>query len=200
MTTEGDDQVMTEPTEPYVGQRIRRIRGQHGLSLRALAENNTISLIERGENSPTVSSLNRLAVALNVQITVFFQQEADQLTMFVKNNQGRRFRGSGIVIESVGNGLLNPQFEALTTTVEPGYGNMDDPVTHHGEELVRCLEGQVEYYVENRRFRMAAGDNLLFEATQPHCFRNTSQAVATILTILQAGVGQHLAQSRLAET
>ena len=196
---------MTGPIEPYVGQRIRRIREQHRLSLRALAEKaglsaNTISLIERGENSPTVSSLNRLAMALEVQITDFFQQEADQLTMFVRNHQGRRFCGNGIVIESVGNGLLIPQFKALSITVEPGYGTMDDPVTHQGEEFVRCLEGQVEYYVENRRFRMDAGDNLLFEATQPHCFRNTSQATATILTILQAGEGQHLAQSRPAET
>jgi transcriptional regulator with XRE-family HTH domain len=196
---------MIEPLEPYVGQRIRRIREQHGLSLRVLAKKaglsaNTISLIERGENSPTVSSLNRLAMALDVQIAAFFQQEVDALTMFVKNNQVRRFRGNGIVIESVGNGLLNPQIEALSITVNPGYGNMDDPVTHDGEEFVRCLEGQVEYYIENRRFLMDVGDSLLFEATQPHCYRNTSQAKTIILTILKAGEGQHLAQLRPMET
>jgi transcriptional regulator with XRE-family HTH domain len=196
---------MIEPLEPYVGQRIRRIREHHGLSLRVLAKKaglsaNTISLIERGENSPTVSSLNRLAMALDVQITTFFQQEVDALTMFVKNNQGRRFRGNGIVIESVGNGLLNPQIEALSITVNPGCGNMDDPVTHDGEEFVRCLEGQVEYYIENRRFLMDVGDSLLFEATQPHCYRNTSQAKTIILTILKAGEGQHLAQLRSMET
>jgi transcriptional regulator with XRE-family HTH domain len=196
---------MTEPIEPYIGQRIRTIREHQGLSLRALAEKaglsaNTISLIERGENSPTVSSLNRLANALDVHITAFFQYEDDPQTMFVRNNQGRRYNGNGLVIESIGNGLLNPQFEALSITIEPGYGNMDYPITHKGEELVRCLKGQVEYYVGNRRFLMDAGDSLLFEATQLHCFRNTSQTTASILTIMQGGEGQHLAQLRSAET
>ena len=60
-----------------VGQRIRTIRERQGLSLRAVAERcglslNAISLIERGENSPTVSSLHHLATALNVPITRFF--------------------------------------------------------------------------------------------------------------------------------
>lgn len=60
-----------------VGQRIRRLREQRQLSLRALARlcglsTNAISLIERGENSPTVSSLHALATALGVSITDFF--------------------------------------------------------------------------------------------------------------------------------
>ncbi len=51
---------MTKQAEPNVGQRIRTIRERQRLSLRALAERsglsfNAISLIERGENSPTVS-------------------------------------------------------------------------------------------------------------------------------------------------
>ena len=57
-----------------VGQCIRELRTKKSLSLRALAElsnlsTNAISLIERGDNSPTVSSLHSLATALNVPNT-----------------------------------------------------------------------------------------------------------------------------------
>ena len=71
-----------------VGQQIRALREQQGLSLRALAERcglsmNAISLIERGENSPTVSSLHLLALALNVPITAFFEAKQEQTVVFV---------------------------------------------------------------------------------------------------------------------
>jgi transcriptional regulator with XRE-family HTH domain len=68
---------MTTPEFVDVGGRLRDIRQERGLSLRALSEVcglsvNAISLIERGISSPSVSSLQRLAVALDVPITAFF--------------------------------------------------------------------------------------------------------------------------------
>jgi transcriptional regulator with XRE-family HTH domain len=192
---------MAENREPIVGKRVRIIRERQRLSLRALAEQsglsvNAISLIERGSNSPTVSSLRRLANSLKVPITAFFQDDADQSTVFVKNNQGKRYQGNGIVVESIGTGHLNHQLESFTITVGPGAGNMDDPITHQGDEFVRCLDGEVEYCVGNQLFRLELGDSLLFDATQPHCFRNASKAQATFLIVLHAGEEQHFARQR----
>ena len=67
---------MTAQEIPNVGQRIRTIREAQGHSLRALAERsglslNAISLIERGENSPTVSSLHPVDPPL---ADIFFDQ------------------------------------------------------------------------------------------------------------------------------
>ncbi len=80
-----------------VGQRIRELRTGQGLSLRALAalsnlSTNAISLIERGDNSPTVSSLHSLATALAVPITAFFEQQVDGLVIHLKNNSKTGFR------------------------------------------------------------------------------------------------------------
>jgi transcriptional regulator with XRE-family HTH domain len=197
----GDDLAMAENREHLVGQRVRKIRERQRLSLRALAEQsglsaNAISLIERGSNSPTVSSLRRLANSLKVPITAFFQDDGDQLTVFVKFNQGERYQSNGIVIESIGTGHLNHQLESFSIIVGPGTGNMDDPISHQGEEFVRGLEGEVEYCVGNQVFRMEVGDSLLFDATQPHCFRNTTQAQARFLIVLHAGEEQHFARQR----
>jgi transcriptional regulator with XRE-family HTH domain len=138
---------MTDQMEPNVGQRIRGIREQRGLSLRALAERaglsmNAISLIERGENSPTVSSLHRLATALGIPITTFFEDDHDQDVVFVAPQQRLRSTANGITMESLGIGLRNQQLEPFLVTIEAGDGNVDEPVTHPGEEFIYCLQGR----------------------------------------------------------
>jgi transcriptional regulator with XRE-family HTH domain len=190
---------MAENTGPNVGMRLRSLRDQQGLSLRALAEKcglstNAISLIERGENSPTVSSLHRLATALNVPITDFFQEEAKQTVVFIKRDMGLRSQSDGAVMESLGIGLFNQQLEPFRMTIGPGVENTDDPISHPGEEFVHCLEGEVEYFVEGRFFRLEPGDSLLFDSTQRHAYRNQSQNPVTILVVFQTSQDRNLVQ------
>ena len=93
-----------------VGQRLKAIREQQGLSLRALSELcglsiNSISQIERGGNSPTVSTLQRLATALKLPITDFFLEETRQTSIFVEHETGLRLQRNGVLMESLGIGL-----------------------------------------------------------------------------------------------
>jgi transcriptional regulator with XRE-family HTH domain len=182
---------MAENTEPEVGARLRALREQHRLSLRALAEkcglsSNAISLIERGENSPSVSTLHRLASAFNIPITDFFQDETKQTIVLIKRDIGPRSQRNGAVMESLGIGLFNQQLEPFRMTIEPGAGNASDPISHAGEEFIHCLEGLVEYSIGDRTFQLEPGDSLLFDATQPHTCRNPFQTPAAILLVFQA--------------
>jgi transcriptional regulator with XRE-family HTH domain len=167
--------------------------------LRALSERcglsiNAISQIERGENSPTVSSLHRLASALNVPITDFFHAEEKQVAVFVRCNAGLRANSEGITMESLGIGLQNQQLEPFRMQIEPGKGNGNDPITHAGEEFVYCIEGHVEYLVGDKVFPLNPGDSLLFEASQPHACRNVTQEPATILLTLNSSQDRHTAR------
>ena len=160
--------MMPENSKPKVGSRLRSMRDQQGLSLRALAKRcglsiNAISQIERGENSPTVASLQRLAAALNVHITDFFQEETRQKIILVKQNQGLRSRSNGVLMESLGIGLSGQQLEPFRISIQPGSGNLQDLISHNGEEFVYCLEGRIEYCIENRTILLDQGDSLLFE-------------------------------------
>jgi transcriptional regulator with XRE-family HTH domain len=184
-------------TEPNVGQRIRTIRERQGLSLRAVAERcglslNAISLIERGENSPTVSSLHHLATALNVPITCFFEDAQEQTTVFVQPQIRLRSEANGITLESLGLGLRNQQLEPFLLTVAPGANNLDQPISHPGEELVYCLEGEIVYYVAEQAYRLIQGFSLLFQATQAHCFHNDTETVAKLMLVFHASEGSHL--------
>jgi transcriptional regulator with XRE-family HTH domain len=181
---------MVENIEPSIGLRLRSLRDQQGLSLRALAERcglsiNAISLIERGENSPTVSTLHRLATALNVRITDFFQEGAKQTIVLVKRNLGLHSQSNGVVMESLGIGLSNQQLEPFRITVQPGVGNMVDPISHSGEEFIHCLQGEIDYCIDDRIFHLEQGDSLLFDATLGHAYNNPTQKPATALMVYQ---------------
>jgi transcriptional regulator with XRE-family HTH domain len=181
-------------TVPNVGSRIRKIRQEQKLSLRALSERcglsaNAISLIERGENSPTVSSLHHLSNALEVPITDFFQELTGVNAIYVKRTQGLRFQNNNAIIESLGIGLPNQQLEPFRMTVAPDADNLNDPITHTGEEFVHCLSGQIEYHVGDQQFILSPGDSLLFDAIQPHCWKNLDNTPAEVILIFQTPQG-----------
>jgi len=191
--------VLDQKTESIVGEQIRKLRTQRGLSLRALAElcgmsANAISLIERSENSPNVSSLHQMAIALNVPITDFFYQENEPTTLYVKRDQGARYRNNGVELESLGIGLPNQQLEPFRINIEPGSGTEDEPISHPGHEFVYCLEGEIDYYVDELKYHLEVGDSLLLEASNPHCWQNSSKKPTIILLIFQATLSQHLAR------
>lgn len=174
-----------------VGTRIRELREQHGLSLRALAEQcglsiNAISRIERGENSPTVTSLHRLATALKVPITDLFKTGSDVSTIIIRRNRRPRSRGEGILIESLGVGLPGQRIEPFLMTLAPGACAGEEPISHKGEEFVFCVEGEIEYLVDREWQRLEAGDSLVFQASQSHLCRNAGLEKAVVLFVIQA--------------
>lgn len=185
---------MPDQTKPDVGHRIRAIREQRGLSLRALAENcglstNAISLIERGETSPTVSSLHRLAMALEVPITDFFKEGQKQLVVFVEPDHRLRSQANGIQLESLATGLDHQQLEPFLMKIESGAGTVDEPVSHSGEEFVYCMAGEVQYCVGEQIYILSVGCSLLFKASQPHCFRNVTDSPALLMMVFAADEG-----------
>jgi len=190
-----------EDIAPNVGPRIRAIREQRGFSLRALGERcnlsiNAISLIERGENSPTVSSLHMLATALEVKITDFFEDMHENAVVYVKHDQRLATRGNGLLMESLGIGLRHQQLEPFVVTVEPGAEDSGESISHPGQEFVWCLEGTLLYQIGEQTYFLEVGDSLLFEATQPHYFRNVGDSLARVLLVFQAAEGSHLARQR----
>jgi quercetin dioxygenase-like cupin family protein len=107
-----------------------------------------------------------------------------------------KFSNGGLALESLGIGLPNQQLEPFQLTVEPQSGTTNDPIMHSGQEFVYCLEGKIEYYVEEQMYLLTPGDSLLLEATRPHSWQNSTQQPASVLLIFQATSESHLARQR----
>jgi len=72
---------MTDDINSRIAARVRELRAEHGLSLEALASRSDVSrsmlsLIERGESSPTAVVLEKVATGLGVALASLFEDSA----------------------------------------------------------------------------------------------------------------------------
>ncbi len=179
-----------ERDEVDVGASLRAIRNQQGLSIRALAELsglnvNTLSMIENNKTSPSVSTLQRLAMALRVPITAFFEFGREQHSVvFQRAGQRRRVTFEQGSLENLGGGLSLYGGVPLLVSLDPGSTSGEEPIVHTGFEFVYCLEGCLTYIIGESRYDLNPGDSLLFEAHLPHRWGNFSSEPSRSLLIL----------------
>jgi transcriptional regulator with XRE-family HTH domain len=174
-----------------VGTRLRTVREERGLSQRELAQRagvstNSISLIERDENSPSVSTLQNLAAALNVKMSYFFDDQEPTQVLHVKAQNRPVISSKGVQIEGLGGKLNYQEMEPFFVSLKPNSGSGERQVVHTGHELVCCLSGNVEYLIDGQIYSLEPGDVLMFEAHLPHLWRNVTDEDATILLVLQS--------------
>ena len=190
-------QTRTTPLSPdvnadsiNVGARLRMLRAGAGLSIRALAEMsklnvNTLSLIENGKTSPSVSTLQQLAGALGVPVTEFFVTEQGNKTVVYQQNGSRpRALFEHGVMEDLGAGMSRFGAEPLIVTLETEADSGKNPIVHTGREFVYCLEGRIAYTVDTDTYSLEPGDSLLFEAYLPHRWKNTDAKPSRLLLVL----------------
>jgi transcriptional regulator with XRE-family HTH domain len=181
--------VSTKP-EVNVGRRLRELRNERNLSIRALAERsglnvNTFSLIENGKSSPSVSTLQQIAAALEVPITAFFETDMpkNSVAHITSHNRPRAAFAHG-VLEDLGAGLTNRAVEPFVVTLEPQASSGDNPIVHTGFEFVFCLQGRLTYRIEDHFYILEPGDSLLFESYLPHCWQNNEAQPAQAILVL----------------
>jgi transcriptional regulator with XRE-family HTH domain len=173
-----------------VGSRLREIRAERGLSIRALAEQsglnvNTLSLIENGKTSPSVSTLLQAAAALNVPITAFFESPTPpQAIVHQKAGDRQAAAFTHGAIADLGAGFARPDLVPFLVTLEPGADSGITPIVHTGLEFVFCLEGRIGYQVNGQNFTLDVGDSLIFEAHLPHRWLNIGDVPSRSLLIL----------------
>jgi transcriptional regulator with XRE-family HTH domain len=173
-----------------VGARLRMLRAGAGLSIRALAERsglnvNTLSLIENGKTSPSVSTLQQLAAALGVQVTEFFvTDQGNKTVVYQKDGVRPKALFEHGVIEDLGAGMSRFGAEPLIVTLEAKADSGKNPIVHTGREFVYCLEGQTTYTVDAETYVLEPGDSLLFEAYLPHRWKNVGSVPSRVLLVL----------------
>jgi transcriptional regulator with XRE-family HTH domain len=183
---------MSEQETPDVGARALELRNERGLSLRALAElcelsPNTISLIERGATSPSVSTLQRLASALGVHINSFFTTPDHKAQLILTRASERTRSGSAsVMLESLGYGLEGQACDPFVVTLKAGASSGRQLMAHPGSELILILEGRLDIDVASSNFILNTGDSLLFRAEQLHRWRNPNSQPVVFLMMMQA--------------
>lgn len=173
-----------------VGRRLRTLRKERKLSICALATKsglavNTLSLIENGKTSPSVSTLQQLAVALQVPITAFFEADAPKSKVaYVKTVNRPYMAFDHGRLENLGAGLTCHTVEPILITLEPKASSGTHPIVHTGCEFCFCLKGQITYIIEDCTYLLEPGDSVLFESNLPHSWQNLDSKEAQALLVL----------------
>lgn len=173
-----------------VGTRLRFLREERGISMRALARRsglsaNALSMIERGLTSPSVSTLNKLANALEVPITAFFRQApVQQKIVFRKANERTRVPIPLGSYEGLGGECFSGRMEAFLMAAQIGGSSGPHGMLHTGHEFVFCLQGTLEYEIEDEHYRLEAGDSLIFAANLTHRWRNVGETSCNAIILI----------------
>jgi len=185
--------VYEEKLEETLGNRLRELRRLQGLSLRALAEKsglsaNTLSLIENGKTSPSVATLQQIALALNIPITAFFESKTSRdPVLYTQKSQREGVAVPQGKVEELGKGIGNEGLQPYIVTLDPQANSGSQPLTHEGSEFVYCLSGRVIYNVLGEQYILEAGDTLLFSSKMPHSWYNPLDGPSQLIITLAFG-------------
>src|SRR5688572_5682333 len=171
-----------------IAARVRDLRRTHGLSLDALAgrsgvSRSMISLIERGESSPTAVVLEKLSAALGVTLASLFDAPAHtaagQPSPVARGKDQREWQdpGSGYVRRNVSPPGI-PQPMQIVEVIFPAGGRVAfetggrDVRVH---QQVWVLEGAIDITLGEERHRLREGDCLAMELDRPTMFHNPTR-------------------------
>lgn len=190
-----------ENLEKSIGKKLKELRINRGYALRELADRcglsaNAISLIERGLNSPTVSSLKNLSEALGVPVKELFEPSQDFSIVHIKNSRGMKIKKNNFEIENLGYGFPNQRIEPYHLVIYPEVDTSSKVISHPGQEFVYCLTGEINYFIGKEQYHLLSGDSLLFDASYPHGWCNPTKKMARLLLIFHSLDDAHLAHQR----
>ena len=159
-----------------VGRAIRDLRGQGGLTARDLAARSgvsaaMISRIESGSVSPSLATLEQLALALQVPVVSLFREADSAVSDFTLVRQGAGLKSTRLMgahaheFTVLGfHRRLDLQFESLLVTVERNEKARPPSYTGHGCVFVYMLEGSALYRYGAAEMRLDAGDSISLDA------------------------------------
>lgn len=177
-----------------MGERLRQIRLEKGLTLAEVAERSnlaisTVSKVERGRMALTYDRFSQLAEGLGVDLAALFTAE------------GGHFRPGTVAVARRNEFLLheteNYSYEMLFPelwhkSMTPMLGTLrafekmrfDRFVTHPGEEFLLVLEGRVTVLLEEGSpVTLDAGESIYFDSRRGHLYASAGAEDARILVV-----------------
>lgn len=183
-------------------ERVRQLRAERGYTLEELARRSGVSrsmlsVIERGESSPTAVLLDKVASGLGVTLASLFESNAqdshDSGPLLLREHQHEwKDPSSGYLRRNVSpSGSDNP-IQVVEVEFPPGarvsFENAPRGAVVH--QYVWLLEGSMHITLGDQNYRLKAGDCLAMKLDRPSMFFNPSKKRARYAVVLAVlGVG-----------
>ncbi|WP_037492656.1 helix-turn-helix domain-containing protein [Sneathiella glossodoripedis] len=180
------------PYDPKaLGSQIRDLRKAKRMTLVELAHatnrsTGNISEIERGKTAVTIPVLQEIAAALGVELNWFFEgqsQVSGDEANYIVRKQNRRIlqmQNVGLTEELLSPSLQGP-LELLLTTFDPNSGTGEGGRHRKGDEAGYLITGQLEISIEEKCYKLEAGDSFSLPKGGTHSCFNPGPDKTTVL-------------------
>ena len=178
----------------HLANRLRSLRMQRGLTLDALARHtgvsrSMLSLVERGESSPTAVVLDRLAAGLGITLASLFAEDGRKEASPVSRHADQRTwrdPGSGYLRRSL-SAPAYPSPISLAEVFLPAGARVayDSGAGPRGvSQQVWMIDGSADITVGETTHHLSTGDCLTMAIDHPVVFQNSGKREARYLVAL----------------
>lgn len=171
-------------------KKIKDLRQQRGWTLKDLSERTELSIsflsqVERGATSLAITSLKKIADALGVKITEFFDDGETNKNYMVKANDQKPFniKGSEFTYVRLNGEFPGRSLEPILVTLAPNQ-KQTQQYGHIGEEFYYVIKGFVIFNIEGKEYVVREGDSIHFPSTCPHTVENPFNQESVLLCVL----------------
>ena len=180
-----------------IGIKINKLRSEKGMTLKNVSVETGLSIgflsqLERGITTVAIDTLDRIALALEVDISHFFTKDDDGKA----NSQSYIVRDYQMPCIGSKNNMLEyslsrhtQHFDMMSRLIElrPLPQNSEPeiyrPESHFAEEVVYVLEGILTIIIEDDKYELYPGDTAHFTADKKHTWFNTTTKSTKIVVI-----------------
>ena len=163
----------------HVSQNVRRLRHAADMSQTALAEKSGVSrrmlvAIEAGEKNVSLTTLDRVAEALDVAFSDLIQApDARDPSRINELAWTGRIPGSKAVLLS--KAIARREVELWEWRLEPGETYPSEPDADGWSEQIYVFEGCLTVMLGDIANTISAGEFFMFASNQPHGYRNDAE-------------------------
>lgn len=173
-----------------VGARMLVLRKLNGWSQRQLAKragvpHSAISMIEHGQISPSINSLQKVLDGVPMSLAEFFALDLDvQIRVFFRHEDISDLAENGITRASM-KGKGGGQAPSVVHEIfPPGSDTGEAPLINSGEMIGFVSTGSLEVTIGGESELLKTGDGFHFERRRPHRFRNPGKKTAEMIAAL----------------
>lgn len=185
-----EDKTIATKTAESIGETIRKLRETCRLSVRALASRSgfspsLISQIELGQTTPSISSLERIALALGVTLAEFFHAAETKSSPVVHSESRLALNSSWskATLEALGPIGAGRKLEPVMITIEAGGSSGKRPYAHSNERFALLIEGEVTLTLGEEKHLLKRGDAVTILPGVPFRWENHTSKRTQILLI-----------------
>jgi quercetin dioxygenase-like cupin family protein len=180
---------VTTKNEHKIGDHVRRVRSRAEITLRELAAStglseSFLSQFERGHTQASVSSLRRIAEALQISLSDLFEPNG--------MSKARVVRPSARLKMPFGDGatkyMVTPHgsrdFAVYVTQLEVGGSSGPEQYVHDSsDEFLLVLKGAIKLELADTVYLLEPGDGITFRSDVPHRVVNVHHDVSELIWI-----------------